>query len=430
MIKKSGYLILSVISYGILESILLGYKYYIIFMILLFFIISFDVIIFNIAGSKMLKNIDIYRKIDNTEFKKNKNFKIRIYFKNNNKYEVSLSFFDEAIDILKIHGESNGIIKIPGNTVITREYDVIPEYIGKYTLGNINISIFDLFKISYIDKTYYDKKEIKISPPLNEINANRSEMLSNFIYTFGVHYSKNVGQGYDLYGIRQYVETDDPRYIAWDRYSEYNNTLLTKQMEEEREITAIFLIDYSSSMNYGSPDRIYDKLIVNIINSAYNINKNHDNIGFYLYSSDIDYFIKPDKMGESIKSLEKLVSNILPSGYFNMLSAIDSLNKKIRKKFLVFIFTASDIKIYKPVKNFSLTLFLINIESFYNYKPKNDFDELMMKSFRIKEICSINNKVKYLRNSGIKCNYINSDNMVSKIMLEYNYNRSINIGAS
>ncbi len=430
MIKKSGYLILSVISYGILESILLGYKYYIIFMILLFFIISFDVIIFNIEGSKILKNIDIYRKIDDIKFKKNKSFKIKIYFKNNNKYGVSLSFFDEAIDILKIYGESSGIINIPGNTIITREYSVIPEYIGKYTLGNISISIFDLFKISYIDKTYYDKKEIRISPSLNEINTNRSEMLSNFIYTFGVHYSKNVGQGYDLYGIRPYVETDDPRYIAWNRYNEYNNTLLIKQMEEEREITVIFLIDYSNSMNYGSFDRIYDKLIANIINSAYNINKNHDNIGFYLYSSDIDYFIKPDKTGESIKSLEKLVSNILPSGYFNISSAIDSLNKKIRKKFLVFIFTASDIKLYKPVKSFSLTLFLINIESFYNYKPKNDFDKLMMKSFRIKEICSINNKVKYLRNYGIRSNYINSDNMVSKIMLEYNYNRSINIGAS
>ncbi len=430
MIKKSGYLILSVISYGILESILLGYKYYIIFMILLFFIISFDVIVFNIEGKKVLKKIDIYREIDNNEFKTNKNFSIRIYFKNNNKYEVSLSFFDEAIDILNISGESEGIIKIPGNKTITKEYTVIPKYIGKYTMGNINISISDLFKISYIEKTYSDDTEIKIFPSLNKITANRSEMLSNFIYTYGVHYSKKVGQGYNLYGIRPYVETDDPRYISWNRYNEYDNTLFIKQMEEEREITVIFLIDYSISMNYGSSDKIYDKLITNVINASYYILKNHDNIGFYLYSSDINYFIKPDKNGESIKYLQKIVSGILPSGYFNINNAMDNLNKKIRKKYLVFIITASNIIINKPVKSFNLTLFLINIESFYKYKPENDFDEVMMKSLRIKEIQNINNKVKYLRNSGIKCNYIDSNNILSKIMLEYNYSRSINIGAS
>ncbi len=430
MIKKSGYLILSIISYGILESILLGYKYYIIFMILLFFIISFDVIIFNIAGSKALKKINIYREIDEKEFKKNRGFKIRIYFRNDNKYGVSLSFFDEVIDTLNILGESKGVITIPANKTVSREYDAVPKYIGKYVLGNINVSISDLFRISYMEKTYYDEREIKISPSLNEINANRSEMLSNFIYTYGVHYSKKVGQGYNLYGVRPYTETDDPRYIAWNRYNESNNSLFIKQMEEEREITVIFLIDYSSSMNYGSSDKVYDKLITNVINASYYILKNHDNIGFYLYSSEIDYFIKPDKNGESVKSLEKIVANILPSGYFRLHDAIDSLNKKIRKKFLVFIITASDITINKPVKGFNSTLFLINAESFYSYMPKNDFDEVMIRSFRIKEIRNINNRVKYLRNSGIKCNYMNSNNMLSKIMLEYNYNRSISIGAS
>ncbi|WP_175266655.1 DUF58 domain-containing protein [Acidiplasma cupricumulans] len=60
---------------------------------------------------------------------------------------------------------------------------------------------------------------------------------------------KKAGQGYDLYGIRPYTENDDFRYIAWTRYDESNDILMVKEMEEEREITVIFLLDYSNSMN-------------------------------------------------------------------------------------------------------------------------------------------------------------------------------------
>ena len=48
-------------------------------------------------------------------------------------------------------------------------------------------------------------------------------------------------------------------------------------------------------MNNGSRDRIFDKTITEIINSSYYILKNRDNVGFFIFSSEINYFIKPDK---------------------------------------------------------------------------------------------------------------------------------------
>jgi len=66
MIRKTGWLLLSVTSYGVLESILLGYSYYIIFSMIIFFIVASDILIFNLSDVKDLHLVDVERTIDNT----------------------------------------------------------------------------------------------------------------------------------------------------------------------------------------------------------------------------------------------------------------------------------------------------------------------------------------------------------------------------
>ena len=100
MIRKAGYAILAVLTYGILESVLLGYKYYIIFAILTFFMVAFDVVYFNISGSKAINHISVTRRYDTIKFRKNRKFQITLHFENKNPFPVSVHFFDEAIDVL------------------------------------------------------------------------------------------------------------------------------------------------------------------------------------------------------------------------------------------------------------------------------------------------------------------------------------------
>ncbi len=429
MIKKTGYVVLSIISYGILESILLGYDYYIALMILLFFIISADIIVFNYSGSLLLDNLNIDREIDTKTFRKNRPFQIKLRFNNRNKYSISVYFFDEVLDTLDISKEHSGLIHIPAHGKKEINYTVTPKYIGKHSLGDVKVNLYDTFKLAYIEKNFRIGMDIKIGPSHDNIKGNRTEMISNFLYTFGTHYSRNVGQGYNLYDIRPYNEDDDPRYIIWNRYDEENNNIMVKEMEEEREITMIFLIDYSASMNNGSRDRIFDKTITEIINSSYYILKNRDNVGFFIFSSEINYFIKPDKNGNSIKKLEQIIAGILPAGFFDIKQAISELNKKVRKKYIIFIITADDVSVKEPVKTYNTTVFLINKETFYEYSPDNSFDDLLFKSFKLNELRRLNTQIKFLRSYGLKCKYINKDEIARKIIIEYNYDRSINMGA-
>lgn len=429
MIRRTGYAILAVLTYGILESLLLGYKYYIIFTILTFFTVAFEVIYFNIYGSRAIKNICVTRKSDTQKFKKNRKVNFTLHFVNNNSYPVFIHFFDEAIDVLEISGETSGTITIPKNGEYDTSYSVEPRYIGKYNLGNIRITIADMFHLAIIEKTISINMPVQIYPSMRDIKASRSEMVSNFIYTFGNHYSHRIGQGYNLYDIRQYTFEDDPRLIVWSRYDESNNTILVKEMEEEREITIMFLIDYSIAMNHGSSDRIYDKTMVDIINASHLMVKNRDNVGFFLYSSEINIYIPPDKSGKSINGLERAAASILPCGEFKIPEAIMDLELKQKKNVLIFTVTASNPCISKLHNPGNISIFLINTESYYDYKPEGGFDQILIKNARLNEIERISGMAREIRNNGIRCLYLNKNDMLSRIMLEYSYRRSMNAGA-
>ena len=430
MIRKAGYAILAVLTYGILESLLLGYKYYIIFVILTFFMVAFEVIYFNFAGSKAINNVSVTRNTDTLNFRKNREFKINLHFENNNSHPMAIHFFDEAIDVLEISGKTLGTITIPKKGIYDISYSVTPRYIGKYELGNIKINISDQFHLASIEKTISMKMSMRIYPSMEDIKSSRSEMISSFIYTFGNHYSHNVGQGYNLYGIRPYTFEDDPRFIVWSKYNGEDNTILVKEMEEERQITTIFIIDYSIAMNYGSSDRVYDKTIVDIINSAHFMIKNRDNVGFFLYSDKINIYIPPDKSGESINKLEGSVANILPSGEFSISAAVKALERKQKKNLLIFVVTASTSHPDKSPHGNSMSIFLINNESYYDYSPEGKFDDVLIENIRLREMERMSMRVKEIRNYGIRCTYVTRKNMLTKIMMEYHYRRSMNAGAS
>jgi Uncharacterized conserved protein (some members contain a von Willebrand factor type A (vWA) domain), COG1721 len=180
---------------------------------------------------------------------------------------------------------------------------------------------------------------IKVGPSMSDVFTQRSERLSNFLFTVGIHFSRKSGQGYDFYGIRQYVESDDFRYVAWNRYGAIDGEdLYIKQMEEERQIDVYFVLDYSTGVNTGyNGMRMYDRMVSAVINASYSILKNRDGIGFQIISSEIDEFIPAKKSEDPIKSLEKKVAELRPSGEFHISDALRKIRQNFKKNAVVFI---------------------------------------------------------------------------------------------
>ncbi|WP_162509854.1 DUF58 domain-containing protein [Thermogymnomonas acidicola] len=171
--------------------------------------------------------------------------------------------------------------------------------------------------------------------PLAEERADEQHSLHHG----GVHYSRKVGQGYDFYGIREYQETDDYRYVAWSRFGMVNGEdIYIKQMEEERQLDVVFVLDYSDAANIGARDRkVFDRMVSSVINCAYSIVRNRDGVGFLLFHGGRKVLIEPRRSREPIEELERLVSGIRPAGSFNLEQAIEEAQDMVKKDALLFL---------------------------------------------------------------------------------------------
>ncbi|WP_061950804.1 hypothetical protein [Acidiplasma cupricumulans] len=91
--------------------------------------------------------------------------------------------------------------------------------------------------------------------------------------------------------------------------------------------------------------------------------------------------------------------------------------------------TASDINIKKPEYAFNVIMFIIDHTSFYNYNPSEPLQDLLMRGLYSSQI----SRLRLVRGSIIRMGYradvVQDKTMLPKIMEEYNYARSINLGA-
>jgi uncharacterized protein (DUF58 family) len=62
------------------------------------------------------------------------------------------------------------------------------------------------------------------------------------------------GSGMDFAGLREYVETDDARYIDWNATARLNSVQV-RQFIEDRDLTVWLVLDRSASMAAGAPGR-------------------------------------------------------------------------------------------------------------------------------------------------------------------------------
>ncbi len=73
-------------------------------------------------------------------------------------------------------------------------------------------------------------------------------------YGKGDRRSIRKGTSIEFVDYRHYTPGDDPRQVDWNIYRR-SGSLYVKQFEEEEVLTAHILVDVSSSMRWGSPDK-------------------------------------------------------------------------------------------------------------------------------------------------------------------------------
>jgi uncharacterized protein (DUF58 family) len=134
---------------------------------------------------------------------------------------------------------------------IVIEYRVEPRGAGQLRFDGLRVTASDLCGFFYRTAFVRDPFRIRVLPPLAEPSDGlpRKKRL-NRLPILGNHRYLRPGGGSELLDLRDYVETDPPKLIAW-KPSARRGRLIVKELESDVPVRSTLIVDVSSSVRVG-----------------------------------------------------------------------------------------------------------------------------------------------------------------------------------
>jgi uncharacterized protein (DUF58 family) len=154
------------------------------------------------------------------------------------------------------------------------------------------------------------------------------------------------GKGLEFEDYRVYTPEDDANRIDWKASVRSNDTLI-KLFKEERSLSVYILLDTSSSMVFGSTDKLKLEYAAEVAAAfAYLIMEANDNAGLVMYNDKIVKMIPPSSGKKHFYVLlNSLVNAELYGGGHNLENAVNFVMKTTHEKgFMIIISDFIDYK--------------------------------------------------------------------------------------
>ncbi len=122
----------------------------------------------------------------------------------------------------------------------------------------------------------------------------QTKRVSKHVFS-GKYNSTFKGKGMSFSEVREYTVGDEIRTIDWNVTARFNSPHV-KVFEEERELTFMLLLDFSSSIDFGSNQKTKKDLITELSAIiAYSAFSNNDQIGAIFTTEKVEKYIPPKK---------------------------------------------------------------------------------------------------------------------------------------
>ena len=154
----------------------------------------------------------------------------------------------------------------------------------------------------------------------------------------GEYRSVFKGRGMEFDEVREYIPGDDIRTIDWN-VTARTGIPHVKRYVEEREMTAVLLVDLSLSGRFGSGDQLKSDLATEICAVlAFSAIKSNDKIGMLIFTDHVEMYIPPKKGKRHVlRVIRELLSFEPKAGGTDVAGALEFLNKVIKRKAVVFL---------------------------------------------------------------------------------------------
>jgi uncharacterized protein (DUF58 family) len=122
----------------------------------------------------------------------------------------------------------------------------------------------------------------------------RARRLVNDVFA-GEYRSAFRGRGVEFQDVRQYYPGDDVRTIDWNVTARARKPYV-RRYQEERELTVVFLVDASRSVQFGSGELLKGEVAAEICAVlALSAIRNNDKVGLLMFTDRVERYIPPSK---------------------------------------------------------------------------------------------------------------------------------------
>ena len=151
----------------------------------------------------------------------------------------------------------------------------------------------------------------------------------------GVHASPRAGVGLEFADYRAYTPGDDFRYIDWNIYGRLDRVLV-KTFVHEADLPIYLLIDFSASMQVGTPDKAqYAAQFAAAM--AYLGLKELDRVGVYPFNDRLVPGLPPRHGMGQMGKIIRLLREAEPGGKTSIDQAITEFLSRTRESGIVFV---------------------------------------------------------------------------------------------
>lgn len=170
----------------------------------------------------------------------------------------------------------------------------------------------------------------------------------------GAYHSAFKGRGMEFEEVREYESGDEVRSIDWNVTARMNHPYV-KVYREERELTAMLVVDVSASSRFGSQNLSKKDIIAEIAAViAFSAVKNNDKIGLILFSEEVELYLPPNK---GLRHVLRVIRELLirkPKKIKTDLSAALTFLGNVQQKHTI-CFVISDFICELPQKELLIT---------------------------------------------------------------------------
>ncbi len=190
--------------------------------------------------------------------------------------------------------------------------------------------------MNHFDQSSLDSSELdRILQEVRSIELVSSRLVTDVLS--GGYSSVFRGSGVEFSEVREYVEGDDPRSVDWNVTARLGKPYI-KKFVDERELSILFVVDLSSSMEGGfgpwSGRQVAARLCACLGISAF---RNNDKVGLLAFSNGVESYLEPTKgMAQVLRIVRDILAAPKPWKKTETKSVLEFINRVPRKHTVVF----------------------------------------------------------------------------------------------